>query len=145
MADYPYWTDNGFATRQITDRFEHLTEQVHAARLEGAADLRGLLSAIHQLETDIGRTLLKVHTLVHVLEEKGVISTQELAARASELDAMDGVTDGVLDPKLFRTEEERTTPSPRMFLIALEDKTISPREFLAELERQDDVEKAEGK
>jgi hypothetical protein len=63
MAEFPYWTDNWFATRAIKKKFDHLKEQVHDARAESVGDLRSIFSAIDQLEVDIGRTLLKLHAI----------------------------------------------------------------------------------
>lgn len=139
MSQFPYWADNWFATREIKRQFSRLKDQVHDARMESAGDLKSILSAIDQLEVDVGRALLKVHAIVDVLEEKGLVSTDELAAKARELDAMDGQMDGILHPSLFRTEDEKKrVPSPRAFLTALEEGTVSPKEFLAQLEEQDD-------
>ena len=121
MVEFPYWTDNWFATRAIKSRFERLKEQVRDARAESAGDLRSILSAIDQLEVDIGRTLLKVHAIADVLEAKKLVTTEELAEKARELDSMDGEMDGILHPAVFRTEDEQNrVPSPRAFLFALE-------------------------
>lgn len=139
MSEFPYWADNWFATREIKKQFGRLKDQVHDARMESAGDLRSILSAIDQLEVDVGRALLKVHAIADALEEKGLVTTDELAARARELDSMDGKMDGILHPSLFRTEEEQSrAPSPRAFLIALEKKAVGPREFLAQLEEDND-------
>ena len=140
MADFPYWADNWFATREIKKNFARLKDQVRDARRESAHDLRSIMSAIDQLEVDVGRALLKLHAIVEVLESKGILTTEELAAKAGELDAMDGNSDGILHPSLFRTQEERDrTPSPRAFLIQLEKESVTPSEFLAELEKNDDA------
>jgi hypothetical protein len=138
MVDYPYWADNWFATWAIKKQFDRVKHQVRDARMESAGDLRSILAAIDQLEVDVGRILLKLHAVVGVLEDKGIVDTQELAQKARELDCMDGQEDGILHPSLFRTEiEQSRTPSPRAFLIALEQGTVSPKEFLASLEAKD--------
>ena len=138
MAHKVYWSDNWFRAHHIDKQVERLKKKVLDAREDSGADLRNILAAIDQLEVDIGRTLLKVQAIVHVLEEKGLVTTDELAAKAAELDEMDGKADGILHPAVFRTEEEhQRAPSPRAFLIALEKDTISPREFLADLEQRD--------
>jgi hypothetical protein len=109
------------------------------ARRESGHDLRTVFSAIDQLEVDIGRVLLKVHSLVEILQEKGVVTRDELTAKARTLDELDGHADGVLHPMVFRTEEEKNASlSARAFLVELEKENIpSPKEFLAQLERQD--------
>ena len=140
MADFSYWTENWFSPHAIMTRIDRLKQQVRDARADSASDLRSILAAIDQLEVDIGRTLLKVHAVSDLLVEKGVVTTEELAEKASELDELDGQSDGILHPSLFRTEAEETrAPSPRAFLIALEKDAISPKEFLAELEERDDL------
>jgi hypothetical protein len=136
MARFPYWADNWFATREIRKQFSHLREQVHKVDSEAAVDLRSVLASIDQCEVDLGRALLKLHAVVDVLIDKGLVTADELAAKAQELDAMDGETDGILHPAIFRTAEERErTPSPRAFLIALEKQPTNPKAFLAQLER----------
>lgn len=138
MSHKVYWSDNWFRAHHIDKQIDRLKHKVLDARDDAGADLRSILAAIDQLEVDIGRTLLKVQAIVAVLEEKGLVATDELASKAAELDAIDGKQDGILHPAVFRTEEEQQrAPSPRAFLIALEKETVSPREFLAELEQQD--------
>ncbi len=139
MDNFPYWADNWFATHEIKKRFDRLKKQVRDARTDSVGDLRSVLAAIDQLEVDIGRTLLKLHAVSDVLVEKGLVTSEELAEKARELDSLDGQSDGILSPSLFRTEEEqKRAPSPRAFLIELEVKTPSPKDFLAQLEDKDD-------
>ena len=138
MAEFPYWADNWFATREIKRQFGSLKDQVRDASVESAADLRTLLSAIDQVETDVGRALLKIHAIAEVLVEKGLVTSEDLAAKAQELDGLDGETDGVLHPSVFRTEaEQQRTLSPRAYLIAMEKEAVTPKEFLANLEAED--------
>jgi len=138
MSQYPYWADNWFATREIKRQFDRLKGQLRDARSDSAADLRSVLAAIDQLEVDVGRVLLKLHAVVDVLVDKGLVAADQLAAKAQELDGMDGQSDGILHPSLFRTPEEQArAPSPRAFLIALEKQTESPKEFLAQLEQDE--------
>jgi hypothetical protein len=139
MSEFPYWSDNWFATHAIKKQFGRLKDQIQDSRMESAGDLRSILSAIDQLEVDVGRALLKVHAIAAALEEKGLVATDELAAKARELDSMDGEMDGILHPSLFRTEEEQNrAPSPRAFLVALEKKAVGTKEFLAQLEQDDE-------
>ena len=139
MDNYPYWSDNWFATQAIKQRFDRLKEQVRDARTESAGDLRSVLGAIDQLEVDIGRTLLKVHAISELLVEKGAVTEEELAAKAEQIDSLDGQADGILHPSLFRTEaEQQHAPSPRSYLFELEKTTKTPHEFLAQLEEENE-------
>jgi hypothetical protein len=136
MADDPWfdWTPQFVLAQRIRD----LREKVNEARADSVGDLRSILSAIDQLEVDIGRVLLRVHALADVLIEKGLISAEEMSAKAREIDGLDGEMDGTLHPSLFRTPEERDRAySPRAFLAALEKETTSPKAFLRELEARD--------
>ncbi|MCA9069669.1 MAG: hypothetical protein KDA84_12130 [Planctomycetaceae bacterium] len=138
MSSEPYWNENFFANAQIHRRFKRLRETVREAQFESASDLRTLMTAIEQVEIDVGRALLKLHALAEVLEEKGVINSDELAQKADELDGLDGREDGVLHPVLFRTEEEQNRLlSPRAFLLAAEKTVETPTEFLARLEQSE--------
>ena len=135
MIEYPYWADNWFATYQIKKNFASLRKQVTETRKDSADDVRNLLEAVDQLEIDIGRTLLKVHSLVDVLVEKGILSSEELAVKARELDMLDGQQNGILHPAIFRPDvEQQRTPSTRIYLQRLEQHAVSPKEFLAQLE-----------
>jgi hypothetical protein len=137
MAEFPYWADNWFATHQIKKNFANLRQRVTESRADSVADLRSVLESVDQLETDIGRTLLKLHALVDVLVEKGIVQNEELAAKARELDTLDGQQDGILHPAIFRTNaEQQKTPSTRVYLQRLEQQTVSPKEFLSQLESQ---------
>ena len=136
--DKHYWSENWFAHHVIKKNFSRLREEVSEARFESADDLRYVLSIIHQLETDLGRALLKVHSIADLLVDKGLVTNEELAGKAAELDAMDGNTDGMLHPMVFRTDQEHEeTPSTRAYLIWAEKSVIAPDEFLADLEQED--------
>lgn len=138
MSTEPYWNENFFANAQIHRQFKRLRETVREAQFESASDLRTIFAAIEQVEVDVGRALLKVHALTEVLEEKGIVTSEELAQKADALDGLDGRDDGVLHPVLFRTEEERNRLlSPRAFLLAAEKTVETPTEFLARLENSD--------
>lgn len=138
MSEFPYWADNWFATSQVKKNFAHLRQRVAQSGVEHSADLRCVLESIDQLETDIGRTLLKLHALVDLLVEKQLVDIAELAAKAVELDTLDGQADGVLHPAIFRTDaEQRRSTSTAVYLQRLEKQTVSPKEFLADLETRE--------
>ena len=141
MTDY--WDErNWFTDAEIKKQFDFIRNQAVQVGDERSANLRYLLSSIDQLERDIGRGLLKVHAIVDVLIEKGIVTDEELADRATVLDQLDGERDGALNPSVFRTEIERTnTPPPRVFMAQLEtgDPLQTTEEFLADLESQSDA------
>lgn len=144
MASQPYWSENFFANAQIHRQFKRLRERLREAEFESATDLRTIFAAIEQVELDVGRALLKLHALTEVLEEKGLVTGEELAQKADELDGLDGRDDGVLHPVLFRTEEEQNRLlSPRAFLLAAEKTVETPTEFLARLEQTESDAEAE--
>lgn len=144
MSSEPYWNRNFFANAQVRKQLNRLRETVREAQFESASDLRTIFAAIEQVEIDVGRALLKLHALTEILEEKGLISSEELAQKADELDGMDGQDDGVLHPVLFRTEaEQNRLLSPRAFLLAAEKVVETPTEFLSRLEQADVEEEIE--
>ena len=141
MSHEPYWSHNYFALGQVRGQFDRLKNAVREAQFESASDLRTIFAAIEQVEVDVGRALLKLHALMEVLEEKGLINGDELAQKAEELDGMDGNQDGALHPVIFRTEEEQNRLlSPRAFLLAAEKVVETPMEFLARLEKEEQTE-----
>ena len=136
--DNHYWSENWFTHPVIKKNFHRLREEVSEARFESAEDLRYVLSIIHQFEKDLGRTLLKLQAVVDILVEKGIVNEEELAAKAQEVDSLDGESDGILHPSIFRTQQEHeSVPSARAYLIGLEKDAVTPREFLASLEDTD--------
>lgn len=133
-----YYSDDWLSRQAIYDRLDKLKEQIASSRQSTGQARRSQLDTLHQLEVDIGRTLLKVHAITELLVEKGVVSQQELAAKANELDGLDGARNGMLHPSLFRTDAENEAIEPD-FLTALErkDLTSDPKDFLARLEEED--------
>lgn len=138
MSDFS-WSES-WRIQKLRDDVERLRTRVKSDSFSSAEDLRSVLASIDQLEVDLGRSLLKIHTLSEVLQAKGIVTAEELAAKSAELDALDGHADGGLHPSLFRTDEEcRRTPSPRAFLVALEkeDLRVNPKDFLRQLEERE--------
>lgn len=110
-------------------------------RLEDAGEFRGVYDAIDQLEIDLGRVMLKVHSLMEVCIDKGLVSNEELWRKSHEIDARDGEVNGQLPVSEFRTQEERSrSQSRRRSLHQLERTELaSTSDFLADLERQADA------
>jgi len=57
---------------------------------------------IADLEQDVGYLALVLGALVQKVDEKGVLTRDELRATLSELDGIDGVKDGKLDVGILR-------------------------------------------
>ena len=139
MNDKHYWSEDHFARHRISEGFRKIRDEVRQTRMDNGADMRTVYSLLDQLETDIGRVLLKVHAISDVLLEKGVLNSAELAAKAKDLDLLDGESDGKIHPSVFRTEQEQDCIlSPRAFLLHLEkEDVVTPRGFLAQLEEDE--------
>ncbi len=59
---------------------------------------------VEQLEDDLARAVLLIHTLTEACIVKGVFTREEIARAASEIDLFDGTADGKLDPAVIRSE-----------------------------------------
>ena len=57
---------------------------------------------MEQLEDDLARAVLLIHTLAEACILKDVFSREEIARAASEIDLFDGTADGELDPAVIR-------------------------------------------
>ena len=55
-----------------------------------------------QLEEDLARAVLMIHTLVEACVRKGVFTREEMARVSAEIDLLDGTADGQLDPAVVR-------------------------------------------
>ena len=60
-----------------------------------------------QLEDDLARAVLMIHTLVEACVRKGVFTREEIAQVSAQIDLLDGTADGQLDPAVVRP-----TPPP---------------------------------
>lgn len=58
--------------------------------------------SIEDLEADLGRMALLVRVLLDACIQKGVVTHDELSRMIGEIDMLDGVQDGRLDPKKAR-------------------------------------------
>jgi hypothetical protein len=67
---------------------------------------------IEQLEGDLGRVALLARALADACIRKGLLTSDELAAMIAEVDVIDGVPDGRLDPKALRTPAKGKSPGP---------------------------------
>lgn len=78
---------------------------------------------IETLEENLSRALLLVHALTEALVRKGVMTREEIAAVADQLDMLDGQADGKL------------TPGTVGGTVKAPDTPLSPNEFLRKLEK----------
>lgn len=77
---------------------------------------------VMELEDDLARTLLLVQSLAEVCIAKGLLSRDDIAEMARQVDLSDGVEDGKLDPQTIRPEDARSpASSPEEYLRQLED------------------------
>ena len=60
---------------------------------------------IAQLEDDLARAVLLIHSLTEACVQKGIFTREEIARTAAEIDMFDGIADGKLDPKVVRPGE----------------------------------------
>ncbi len=78
---------------------------------------------VEMLQENLSRALLLVHSLTEALVRKGVVTREEIAAVAAQLDMHDGKADGKLAPgTVAGTVKEPERP-------------LSPQEFLGKLEK----------
>jgi len=79
--------------------------------------------SVETLEENLSRALLLVHSLTEALVRKGLVTREEISAVASQLDMLDGKSDGKLGPgTVAGTVKEPERP-------------LSTQEFLGKLER----------
>ena len=78
---------------------------------------------VETLQENLSRALLLVHSLTEALVRKGLVTREEIAAVADQLDMLDGRADGKLAPgTVAGTVKEPERP-------------LSPQEFLGKLEK----------
>ena len=78
---------------------------------------------VETLQENLSRALLLVHSLTETLVRKGLVTREEIAAVADQLDMLDGQADGKLAPgTIAGTVKEPERP-------------LSPQEFLGKLEK----------
>jgi len=66
-------------------------------------------SRIEQLEQELGQASLVIEALIEKLEEKSLVSREELERLVTEIDARDGVIDGRITPTDSTTAKEKAT------------------------------------
>ena len=100
----------------IDERMRRWRERANDPRI-------ALVDRVRDLEDDLGRALLLLHALTETCLRAGVMSSEQLAAIASELDKADGLADGKLDPASLRPQSEPAQQlSPEEYLRRLEER-----------------------
>lgn len=61
---------------------------------------------VDALEEELARAVLVIHTLLEVCIRKQVFSTEEFRQIVDEMDFLDGIMDGKLDPRALRDQAE---------------------------------------
>jgi hypothetical protein len=109
-------------TKELVRR--HRQRMSRKGRRIGAGQ-RGLEARLDEAEADLGRTLLLALSVDRILVQKGVLTNDEIARVADQLDLVDGVADGQLNPATVRPAEAARSDGPE-----------EPEEFLRRLERE---------
>jgi len=98
------WTSRTVRRHLTDEQCETLDECI--ARMQGTEeDPPPLHMRIAQLEDDLARAVLLIHSLAEACVEKGIFTREEIAEAAAEIDMLDGIADEKLDPKVVRPRE----------------------------------------
>ena len=101
------WLSNTLS-RYLTGE-QHETYEECLARMRHATDLPAVSPAerVADLEDDLARAVLLIHTLVETCIRKGIFTREEIVEAAREIDLFDGVADGKLDPARVRPKQRQ--------------------------------------
>jgi len=100
------WTTNAIRktlTGKQCETFEDCLRRMRDG--SGNIDL-GIADRVAQLEDDLARAVLLIHTLAEACIRKGVLTRDEIAEAARKVDLLDGTADGRLDPSAVRPKEQ---------------------------------------
>lgn len=103
---------------------ESIDARIKRMRARSADARADLVDRVATLEGDLGRVLLLLSALSETCISKGILTQDELAAMAEQVDLDDGIADGKLDPATVRPEENES-PS-----------AVTPEEHLRRLEKE---------
>ena len=96
QASYLRQMANSNAQQIAMLRSQQYTEQLQrkqAVRLNTKAEDR-----VKELEIELAQSALVIESLISLLEEKNLVTREELKQRTSQIDAADGVVDGRITP-----------------------------------------------
>jgi len=96
------WLTNFISGNPSRKRRESHDERLARMRRVGGEPTTPTSDRVAQLEDDLARALLLIHTLTEACLRKGVFTRAEIAQTAAEVDLLDGVADGKLDPAVVR-------------------------------------------
>jgi hypothetical protein len=101
------WLTHSFRKYLSEGRYETYEQYLTRVRRDNAPPRNTTVDRAAQLEEDLARAVLMIHTLVEACVRKGVFTREEIARVSAEVDLWDGVADGRLDPATVRP-----TPPP---------------------------------
>jgi hypothetical protein len=93
-------------------QYETYEQYLARVRQSNAPPRATTLDRATQLEDDLARAVLIIHTLVEACVRKGVFTREEIARVAAEVDLWDGIADGRLDPATVRPTPPPPPPAP---------------------------------
>lgn len=96
------WFTNALRSHLGGAECESFDECLRRLREGSGAVVPPTAERVAQLEEDLARAVLLIHTLVEACVRKGVFTREEIARAAAEIDLFDGVADGKLDPATIR-------------------------------------------
>jgi len=79
-----------------------IAEQQTRSTIRQSQAATSIEARVRHLETDLGYVALILGSVIDKLDEKGVVTRQDLKDATAALDAVDGVRDGKLDINVLR-------------------------------------------
>jgi hypothetical protein len=111
---------------RINDLLHRHRQRMQRKARRAGAEQEMTEARLDEVEADLGRTVLLAMTVNHLLQQKGVLTEAEIDWVAREVDVLDGIADGKLNPAVVRP---KTAAKPM---------AKTPEEFLRQLEQEDD-------
>ena len=91
-----------FPQQAAADHLQKLARTQARTSQEGARQAKFQDERIDELEQDLGYVALILGSLLQKVDEKGVLSREEIRETMASLDEIDGVKDGGLDINILR-------------------------------------------
>ncbi|MFT7534857.1 MAG: hypothetical protein ACI85K_000807 [Hyphomicrobiaceae bacterium] len=89
---HDFWTAREF--NKMDDERRSRRKSTQRMRHRHVSETKVLENRVDELEQDLGEAVLLLRSMSDLCVQKGVISAEEMMAKAEELDALDGVMDG---------------------------------------------------
>lgn len=99
------WLTNSISRYVSGEQCETYDQCVSRLRQEQLGPNVTTADRIEQLEDDLARAVLLIHTLTEACILKGIFTRDEIARAANEIDLFDGAADGKLDPAVLRNDQ----------------------------------------